>query len=384
MFWIFLVLALIAAIAMVLLPMFRQAKGRSSAPAPQRPGRNIDVYKAQLEELEADLQDGRLNVAEANAARLEIERRLLKSAAEQQQPTTGAQTSVAFLAVLTVVILLASGAFYLMTGSAGMPDFPLKDQKHSATAQASESPEAAQRDGEIVALLATLQKTPDDAGSWRKLGQLYSRAQDRVGAAHAFQKWHELAPDDPTAAVVYGESLIMLSNGRVSPAALLVLRQAAALQPRNPGVRHYLALADYQAGEVTQALASWKALEADSAEGAPWLGQLRAWMRRAEQDLGMVPDTQTAVAPALSAEDRDAIGNMSKSEQMDMIRSMVGRLQAKMEANPENVEGWFRLAKAYMVLGDKPQAIRALEQAAPHADAELQSEIKKQLEILRK
>ena len=176
----------------------------------------------------------------------------------------------------------------------------------------------------------------------------------------------------------------MLSEGRVSPAALLVLNRARKMQPRNPGVRHYLSLASYQAGNVEQALAGWKSLESDSKPDVPWMPQLKGWIRRAEQDLGITGANASLPAPALSDEQQQAIADMSQEEQAEMIRGMVARLQEKMDQNPDNIEGWFRLAKAYMVLGQKQDAIASLEQAEKYASDDVKGEIKKQLEILRK
>jgi cytochrome c-type biogenesis protein CcmH len=74
---------------------------------------------------------------------------------------------------------------------------------------------------------------------------------------------------------------------------------------------------------------------------------------------------------------------MSPADRAEMIKSMVARLQSKMDENPENIEGWFRLAKAYSVLGQKADAIKAMEQAMKYAPDDQKPQVKKQLEILK-
>jgi cytochrome c-type biogenesis protein CcmH len=47
-----------------------------------------------------------------------------------------------------------------------------------------------------------------------------------------------------------------------------------------------------------------------------------------------------------------------------MIRGMVDRLAARLEQNPNDKEGWARLARAYDVLGETDKAAAARARAA--------------------
>lgn len=386
--WILFIGFFLLALALVLMPVFR-----FRAQAPQRYNKSIAVYKAQLEELIADQNNGVLNDSEVASARLEIERRLLRLADSQGRPqgatgpstdTTGA--SAGLLAVAVTIVLVLSAVFYLSNGRPAMPDFVLKDQDHSVARRAEMDTASPEKIKEVADLEAHLIDNPTNAKAWRALGQYQSDLRNKPASAKAYQRWYELERDNIDAAVIYAESLIIFSEGRVGPAALLVLNRARTLQPRNPGVRHYLALANYQSGNIAEALAGWKDLEAESKPGVPWLRQLRRWIAQAEQDLGLPSSVAQAPAPgpALSAEERAAIKDMSADERADMIKGMVARLQAKMDENPENIEGWFRLAKAYSVLGQRADAVTALEQALTYASDTLKPEIKKQLEVMRK
>ena len=379
MFWFILSVFFILTLGGILLPLFRVRNETTP-----NTNHNITVYKSQLQELDADQQAGLLNDAESASARLEIERRLLKVAEQGGNKESGPGVSRRLLAVATILVLLASAAFYLNTGMPGMPDFRLKDQKHSVARQAEKDSISIEKTHQVDNIKTHLIQNPSDKEAWHALGQYQSDLNRRDEAAHAYQRWYELAPGNIDAAVTYGESLIMLSEGRVSPAALLVLTRARKIQPQNPAVRHYLALAQYQAGNVEFALASWKKLATDSKPGAPWLRQLNGWIRQAERDLDLNPDEGKMAAPRLSDDERQAIADMSTAEQTNMIKGMVQRLQDKMDENPTNIEGWFRLAKAYSVLGQKEDAIRSLEAALTHAPESQKGQIKKQLEVLIK
>jgi len=384
--WLLLTGFFLLAFGIMLVPLLRYRNDSAEAQAKDQ---DITVYKAQLRELDSDLNNGLLSEAEVISARLEIERRLLKAAgSDKAEAPSSALLSRPLLAAGMAVILLLSVGLYLDIGMPGMPDFPLKDRlkdRQAAGGQRAVNPQASQDMlTKVAALRIRLGDHPDDIEAWRLLGQYQMELHHPDKAAKAFQHWYELEPDNVNAAVIFGESLIVLSDGRVGPAALLLLQRARKSHPDNPGVRHYLALAQYQAGDVKQALASWTALEADSPPGAPWLRPLRRWINQARADLGLKAEDDKMPAPRLNDKERKAIADMSPEQQKAMIKGMVGRLADKMAKNPENIEGWFRLAKAYMVLGQRDDVIKSLRQALKYAPDDLKPQVKKQLEILLK
>ena len=59
----------------------------------------------------------------------------------------------------------------------------------------------------------------------------------------------------------------------------------------------------------------------------------------------------------------DAAQEMSPEERMAFIRSMVDRLAMRLEEEPEDLDGWLRLARAYTVLGETGKAGEALDKA---------------------
>jgi cytochrome c-type biogenesis protein CcmH len=63
---------------------------------------------------------------------------------------------------------------------------------------------------------------------------------------------------------------------------------------------------------------------------------------------------------------------MNAVDRTAMIRGMVERLAERLKQNGDDVEGWLRLVRAYMVLGDQDKARQALTDArqAVGSDAE--------------
>ena len=66
---------------------------------------------------------------------------------------------------------------------------------------------------------------------------------------------------------------------------------------------------------------------------------------------------------------------LPEDQQLEMIRGMVDRLEARLGEEPGDIEGWLRLASSRVVLGEPEQAVAALERALTEnpGDADLQS-----------
>jgi cytochrome c-type biogenesis protein CcmH len=61
---------------------------------------------------------------------------------------------------------------------------------------------------------------------------------------------------------------------------------------------------------------------------------------------------------------------MSEGDRNDMIRGMVARLADRLKSNGNDLEGWQRLLRAYVVLGDRDKAQAAAADAKKALAAE--------------
>jgi cytochrome c-type biogenesis protein CcmH len=68
----------------------------------------------------------------------------------------------------------------------------------------------------------------------------------------------------------------------------------------------------------------------------------------------------TASAPVISDEQKATIQALPEGDQKNMIKSMVERLAGKLQANPNDFDGWVRLMRSYQVLGEPQKAKDAL------------------------
>jgi cytochrome c-type biogenesis protein CcmH len=91
-------------------------------------------------------------------------------------------------------------------------------------------------------------------------------------------------------------------------------------------------------------------------------------LARAPADAPWRPVVQAALArvggsPALSNDAMAAAKDMNETDRDAMIRGMVERLAVRLKQNGDDVEGWLRLVRAYMVMGDRDKARSALTDA---------------------
>src|SRR5215211_5044871 len=130
--WFVLGLMTAAAMLAVLWPLVRRDHA-------VRSGSDLAVYRDQLEEIQRDRVAGRIGDSEAEAAQVEVSRRLLAAAdaeaATAPAPPVTAVTRRRRAVALTALVALPLGAaaLYLSLGSPTLPDQPLAARNPSQT-----------------------------------------------------------------------------------------------------------------------------------------------------------------------------------------------------------------------------------------------------------
>ena len=348
-----------AVLAALLRPLLRVG-----APAADRADYDVAVYRDQLDELGRDEQRGTLSATEAAAARLEIERRLL-AAATKGTTAAPAPRPARLVALLVMIVLpIAAIGLYLDLGDPDLPDQPL-------AARTAERPLLAQ-DGTLdpakvkTALEARLAADPTSLDGWLLLGRTDASLGAWDDGKVAYEKAMSLSDGRPDIVESYGELLVGAAGGEVTDPATELFTRAVAADRNRVKARYYLALGAAQHGDLIKAVADWKALEADAPATAPWRQTVVELRQEAERRLagGAPEDQPSAPSPAEGPADPAAaqIAKLPPGEQGQAIRGMVEGLAARLEANPDDLPGWQRLARAYVVLGEGQKAEAAYRQ----------------------
>lgn len=347
-------------------------------------GRNesaLEIFKDQLAEVDRDAARGLISGDEATAARSEIKRRMLalSKSVEAKASPEGA-SGIAVVIGAAILIPVVGFWLYSVRGEPQTPSLPFAER-------AAEQEEAT----EIAQLAATLRNRlledreggPTDG--WLLLGQTYMRMGRVDDAVEAFARIADRP--DATSVVLsqYAEALIARENGVVTPLAARAIARAGELDPRNPAATYYQAQYFAQEGRLREAHAMLIARLQASQGFAPWMEVFVRQANQLAEEFGGEPVSLTDFAPMMqgggtagipgpTAEDMEAAQEMSEEDRSAFVQSMVDRLASRLEEEPDDLEGWLRLARAYSVLGqtegaaDAAARARSLAETLPEGD----------------
>ncbi|WP_235600773.1 MULTISPECIES: tetratricopeptide repeat protein [unclassified Sphingobium] len=240
-------------------------------------------------------------------------------------------------------------------------------------------PEAA-----IRALQDRVGANPNDAEGWQRLGWAYFESGRHADAVRAYRHATKLAPGNATFWSSLGEAAVMASERDPMPKeAADAFDKAISLDPKDPRARYFLAVRKDLAKDHDGAIRDWLALLGDTPPGAPWEADLRRTIEQvgkinginvAERLAAVKPtaphppmgagmSVAAAAIPGPSREQMQAAAQLPKGQQDAMVEGMVASLEARLKANPGNVDGWIMLMRSRMKLGETGKAAAAYAQA---------------------
>jgi cytochrome c-type biogenesis protein CcmH len=354
-FWVLAAVLTLGACLAVLLP----AVSRRAAPAADLE-HELEVYGDQLGELERDARRGVISAEDAELARAEIGRRMIKASqagAGQASTATDFGARMALSAAVLAVPLVSWGV-YAYTGSPHLPAQPLQARIDADPASASIEELVGRAEAHLAA-------APDDPRGWDVLAPIYLRMGRAADAETAFRNAIRLDGSTAEREAGLGQAIATVAGGLVTDAAQQAFERALALDPSNPQAGYLLGLGFAQEGDDTAALARWRStLELVDRE-SPWREGL-------EERIQEVETRMAGTAPGPTAEDAEAAAALDDDEREAMIETMVASLDARLRAEPDDGEGWLRLVQSYVVLGRDDEAREAVQRgvAALGADSE--------------
>ena len=355
-----------AAVFALLWPMSRRRQGARQGTDVVASGLATETgfYEDQLAEIERDLGRGLIAPAEAEAARTEAARRLLRASREERaapaarpiaEPHLRQRRAASAFALSTIPLVAL--AVYGLYGSPNLPSQTEADRK-ATRAGAQDLMTAI---GQIEARLAN---HPDDVRGWSVLGPVYMRLGRFDDAARAYAALVRLKGEDAHALGDWGEALVAAADGTVSPEARKVLGRALAADPKAAKPQFYLARGDEQAGNVAGAVTRLEAMAAAAPADAPWLPAVRENLARLKGETLPAPRAEDGAKPeAPVAGPGSNIQSLPPSERIDAIRGMVEGLERRLAKQGGSVEEWLRLVRSHAVLGERDKALDALERA---------------------
>ncbi|WP_373489596.1 tetratricopeptide repeat protein [Parasphingorhabdus sp.] len=252
----------------------------------------------------------------------------------------------------------------------------------AAPSVAEASPETAPSVDEVIAgLEKKLQENPDDAESWRMLGWSYFETGKFAESATAMKRATTLDPDNPEYWSMLGEALVMASDGQqVPPDAADAFRNALEQDAKDPRARYFLAVQKDISGDHQGAINDWFALLEDTPADAPYAADIRRVIGQVAENEGIDvaarlaraapaaptggistdgPTVATAAIPGPSRQQMQEAAALPAGQQEAMIANMVDGLDQRLQANPNDANGWIMLIRSRMQLGQTVQAKQA-------------------------
>jgi cytochrome c-type biogenesis protein CcmH len=223
---IWLALAGIAILALVPLAASLMIGGRIRG----RRDAALALHRAQLDELDRDLAEGRLLPDEHAAARLEVQRRLL---AEAEQTEAGGRSSGP-LPLMLAAGLVPAVALLIYVQDGGAPDYKTRAAQAEAQAQdEARNGEVAKELDMIQRLRVRLTELPPHSDGLRRGYILLGQSELSVGhlpeAADAFR--HALAEKFEPSLGAETAEIITESEAKVTPEAAALFKRALAEAP---------------------------------------------------------------------------------------------------------------------------------------------------------
>lgn len=330
------------------------------------------IYRDQLEELDADVSRGLIGTKEAEAAKLEISRRLLNvseiSDGKKNSDNTGHTTvknSALMAMIAAVCVPFLSLALYFTYGSPELPDQPLAPRLANLES-------TRQIDVLIKKVEARLQSHPGDGQGWDVIAPVYFKQHRYNDAANAYANALRLLGESSDRLTGHGEALVMASNGIVTEPARKSFQRALVNENFLPKAQFWLGMAEEQDGDFGEASRIWRKMLAKGAANAPWRGPVEQRLELARKRLGSEggeralaakPEEEQPLQRGPSKKDIAAAQQMNAQERNAMINQMVERLALRLQEKGDDLQGWLRLVRAYSVLGKRNEAGEALKAA---------------------
>lgn len=361
---------LTAAVVAAMIQPFAARSGTS----PEPEAADLAVYRDQLAEIEADKDRGLIGAAEAASARTEVARRLLHRADQAKASRSdaagiktlpGSSTSQMALRLTVAAIPLASLALYVAYGSPQLPGTPIAGRASATTGTAP-----------VIELITRVEKRllehPEDGQGWDVIAPIYLKLQRYGDAAESYGNALRLLGETPNRLAGFAEASFLANNGVVSEIVRTTAERLLVVEPGRADGQFWLALSKEQDGAFPAALEGYRKIAMGTAPESQWREFAKQRINAVEAKMPGQPEPVPKPSAAAGAEasqtgptaqDIDAAAQMSEAERGAFIEQMTARLAARLAVDGKDAGGWTQLMRAYMVLGKKDDAAKALADA---------------------
>lgn len=268
-FWLICAIFVAIALAFVIPPLLQNAQ---KDPEDSDKEANVAVYRDQISELEADLQNGVISPEQYQHDRDEIERRLLEDVSADhgtiRQKSKNAVGGRGLVYAIALGIPVIAMALYVRIGNPAALSASSASST-TATRSSAGAPAVAKGDGQMTqqgieanveALAQRLQQNPADPGGWTMLGRSYITLGKYSEASNAYAKATALKPDDADLLADYAFAMAMANGQSLRGAPQELINKALKLDPENPKALELAGSSAFEAKNYKEAISFWQRL----------------------------------------------------------------------------------------------------------------------------
>ncbi len=261
--------------------------------------KKLPVYRQQFSELEQDLVSGLLTDEQYQAARSELERRVLEEtgSTDTSTTTTGGLVNLRFVALsLAMIIPASSGVLYWTLGNPAAMTHPAV----SAVSQGGPGGDAQMAEGLnqlIEQLRKKLEQNPNDGVGWGLLARSYMAMERYADAVPIFERATKLDPDNAGLLADFADALAVHQGRKLEGRPESLIQKALKLDPHNVKALMLSGTIAYNRKDFARAAKEWEDahtyLPADDQESSD---QLKASIAEAKRRMGGGPSMNMLVA----------------------------------------------------------------------------------------
>jgi len=257
-FWVLMVLMLLIAIGLLVYPLLKARQYSSLAYKDS----NLKINDEKINELDLDLQEGRIDQQYYKAAREELDRELLIDIpAESKETAADHYTNVArrhpaLALMISIFVPMLALLLYLDLGMHNASDesFVASQQQQQQTGKQPSIEEMTRK------LQAKIEEKGGSVKEWTMLGRSHKYLGEYQAAAKAFAVVLEQEADNAQVMLELAEVLALNNNRAFSDDARTLALKAYELEPDNPNALWFAGVAEFQYGNYRKAITHLKKL----------------------------------------------------------------------------------------------------------------------------
>ncbi|MEL6570085.1 MAG: c-type cytochrome biogenesis protein CcmI [Pseudomonadota bacterium] len=380
MFWLVCALMTLATLAMILAPIVWPSNVGAKKP-------ETALYKAQLAEVDRDVERQVIAVEDAERTRVEIARRLLAAARNGPQSPDESPKSRPVAIFSAIALATLAGGLYWGLGAPGYADLPLQLRIASAEEMRRDRPSQAAAEAtarvltepdfdegylaSVDQLRTMVPQRSGDLQGWELLAYHEARLRQFPAAAKAQAQIVKIKGEEATAddLLRQAELLVAAADGYVSPEAEVIVRQVIEVAPNSVAARYYMGAVFDQTDRPDLAFRLWRSILESGAPESVYVTLTRNQIADAAFRAGVIYTAPVPVVahtedlPGPTADQMRAAEEMNEDDRRAMIENMVSGLADRLASEGGTPAEWARLITAYSVLDKTEEAKTVLNEA---------------------